>query len=417
MKTEGRLESEPQNAIVTGDERGNENAELTAVGTLFAREHNRIVSQLPSFLSAEEKFQIARRVVGAEMQYITYNAWLPAMGVSLKPYKGYSPTVNPEISDEFGTAAFRQHSTVDGELEIEVAEEEIPAASIPKIEELGIRVEKKLVEGKPGYLVFIPQGAAFFTPKVVPAIGLGKMLHGMSETPNYRNDAQIDNALRAVLFETPGSGSVSEEECFEDPETPGCFSGVVDLGAIDTQRGRDNGIPTYSALRKSLGLKEQKTFDEVTGEKSETLPAGETINSPGILQFTTMKNFFGESIPVTSEPPQRGVSATQKSTLAARLKAIYGTVNNIDAFVGTISEPSISGSELGEVETAAWQKQFENLRNGDRFFYQNDPVLAAIKLKYGITFEHTLSELTKLNTGNSVPANVFFAPTPVRASK
>jgi hypothetical protein len=417
MKKEGRLEGEPQNAIITGDERGNENSELTAIGTLFAREHNRIVNELPKGLSAEEKFQIARRVVGAEMQFITYTAWLPAMGVKLKPYLGYNTNTNPEVSDEFGTAAFRQHSTVDGEVELEVEENEIPASQIPSIEAQGIRVEKRTVNGKPGYLVFIPTGAMFFSPKVVPTIGLGKMLHGLSETPNYKNDAEIDNSLRAVLFETP-KGGVSQEECFTDPETAGCFSGVVDLGAIDAQRGRDNGIPTYNALRKALGLKEQTTFDEVTGESSETLPAGETINSPGIMEFTSLKNFFGESIPVNSEPPQRGTLATHKSTLAARLKAIFGSVSNMDSFVGIVSEPNKSGSELGEVETAAWQKQFEALRNGDRFFYLNDPVLAEIKFLYGISFEHTLAELIKLNTGNTVPAkegNVFFAPEPVRA--
>ena len=43
----------------------------------------------PAPLSEEEKFQIARRVVGAEQQYITYNEFLPALGVRLSPYRGY----------------------------------------------------------------------------------------------------------------------------------------------------------------------------------------------------------------------------------------------------------------------------------------------------------------------------------------
>ena len=60
MVTEGALEYEPQNAVVAGDVRANENAKLTGVTTLLAREHNRIVGLLPSSLSAK-KFQIARR--------------------------------------------------------------------------------------------------------------------------------------------------------------------------------------------------------------------------------------------------------------------------------------------------------------------------------------------------------------------
>ena len=65
--------------------RANENIALTATHTLFAREHNRIVSLLPSSLTEEQKFQIARRVVIAEQQYITYREFLPAVGVSPSP--------------------------------------------------------------------------------------------------------------------------------------------------------------------------------------------------------------------------------------------------------------------------------------------------------------------------------------------
>ena len=50
MVTEGALSTQPQNAVVAGDPRANENIELTAVTTLLAREHNRIVRQLPSTL-------------------------------------------------------------------------------------------------------------------------------------------------------------------------------------------------------------------------------------------------------------------------------------------------------------------------------------------------------------------------------
>ncbi len=83
MAVDGRLLANPNNAAVAGDVRANENLALTATQTLFAREHNRIVSLLPTSLSAEDRFQIARRIVVAEQQYITYNEFLPAMGVVL----------------------------------------------------------------------------------------------------------------------------------------------------------------------------------------------------------------------------------------------------------------------------------------------------------------------------------------------
>src|SRR5439155_16288374 len=52
----GPLNGAPAQAVIAGDVRANENAALTAIHTLFAREHNRIVAALPSSLSAEAKF-------------------------------------------------------------------------------------------------------------------------------------------------------------------------------------------------------------------------------------------------------------------------------------------------------------------------------------------------------------------------
>src|SRR3954447_12813908 len=67
MDLMGPLTGNPQAAVVAGDVRANENVGLTAVQTLFAREHNRIADSLPDTLSPEVRFQIARRVVGAEI--------------------------------------------------------------------------------------------------------------------------------------------------------------------------------------------------------------------------------------------------------------------------------------------------------------------------------------------------------------
>ena len=77
----GRLMGDPADAVVAGDVRANENIALTAIQTLFAREHNRIADSLPGNAQPGARFQIARRVVGAEIQYITYTEFLPALGV------------------------------------------------------------------------------------------------------------------------------------------------------------------------------------------------------------------------------------------------------------------------------------------------------------------------------------------------
>src|SRR5262249_3974434 len=98
--------------FATGDRRGNENIELTAMQTLFVREHNRIAAQLQTShpgWSDEMLYQEARRLVGAELQIIVYTEWLPALlGPNALPaYTGYKSNVDPAVANEFSTAMFR----------------------------------------------------------------------------------------------------------------------------------------------------------------------------------------------------------------------------------------------------------------------------------------------------------------------
>lgn len=55
---------------------------MTAMYTLWVREHNRIAAYLADMNSGwddETVFQEARRIVIAEIQHITYNEWIPSI--------------------------------------------------------------------------------------------------------------------------------------------------------------------------------------------------------------------------------------------------------------------------------------------------------------------------------------------------
>lgn len=83
--------------------------------TLWFREHNRVVDGLhvvnPHW-DGDMLYHEARKIIGAIMQHITYQHWLPLIigpeGMDLmQPYRGYDPQLDATISNVFATAALR----------------------------------------------------------------------------------------------------------------------------------------------------------------------------------------------------------------------------------------------------------------------------------------------------------------------
>src|SRR3989442_2152393 len=246
MDLMGPLAGTPNSAVVAGDVRANENIALTSLHTLFAREHNRIVASLPSSLSAEERFQIARRVVGAEIEYITYTQFLPALGVRLDPYHGSDPARNHGLSNQFAVVGYPAHTMIHGEFATTV-----PAGTYTDAQLAAFAAQQVAVEPDGDQVTLeIPLAAAFGNPDLLQNLGLGPVFQSLSQR-QYENDEQIDNALRSVLFQIPKPGIADPSVCGVPLVNPDCFSGVSDLGAIDIARGRDHGLPTYNDLRRA----------------------------------------------------------------------------------------------------------------------------------------------------------------------
>jgi hypothetical protein len=226
----------------------------------------------------------------------------------------------------------------------------------------------------------------------------------------YKNDEQIDNTLRSVLFQVPKPGTTDPAACQTPTVEPDCFAGVADLGADDIERGRDHGIPRYNDLRRAYGLAPVTSFTELTGERTDTLPPGLTIDSPGILAFTQLTDGEGNVLtPGSDAAAEQAVNGVRRTTLAARLRAIYGSVDKVDAFVGMVSERHVPGTEFGPLQLAIWTKQFTATRDGDRFFYARDPNLLRILLAYGINYRKTLADVVFLNTGQRINNEAFRA--------
>ena len=92
--------------------------------------------------------------------------------------------------------------------------------------------------------------------------------------------------------------------------------------------------------------------------------------------------------------------------LQAKLEDLFGTVDNIDVFVGVLAEDAVEGSMLGELFHTALIDQFTRLRDGDAFWYESrisDDEIAMIN-------DTTLSDIIKRNSGiETMQDDVFVA--------
>ena len=419
MEIVGRLHAIPnavEEMIVTGDIRANENIALTTVQTLFAREHNRIVDMLPTSLSEQKKFDIARQLIIATQQYITYEEFLPALGIHLSPASNYNPDVDPSISTEFATVGYRAHSMIHGEIEIEVAANHYTTATLENFRSQGIEIH---LEGDVIELA-VPLNVAFANPQLVANIGVAPLAAGLGSEPQYKNDEQFDNQLRSVLFQLPSPEVKNPDECLDGPTMHECFRLANDLGSLDVFRARDHGIAPYNALRQAYGLTAVSSFTEITGEDTEDFPindpilGNDPINNPKSLDFVELRDSNGKLLkPGSDEADAEAITGIRRTTLAARLKAIYGTVDKLDAFVGMVSEAHMQDSDFGPLQAAMWERQFEALRDGDANHYRWNESLKLIMEKYGsdtLTYKQSLADIiinnTELNAGD-IQAEMF----------
>lgn len=214
--------------FLAGDIRANEQAGLTAMHTVFAREHNlwadRLASENPGW-NDEQIYQMARKIVGAEIQKITYDEWLPAMlgNGALGVYSGYDSGVDAGISLEFSTAAFRFGHTMLNENLMRLSEDGSEFA---------------------GGALTLHQN--FFNPDSITGAGaLDALMRGMAAQEAEELDTQLSNGVRNLLFGDPGHGG-------------------MDLLAANLMRGRDHGIGTFNDIREAFGLERLDEWSQLT---------------------------------------------------------------------------------------------------------------------------------------------------------
>uniref|UniRef100_A0A4X2K4Z1 Uncharacterized protein n=1 Tax=Vombatus ursinus TaxID=29139 RepID=A0A4X2K4Z1_VOMUR len=319
--------------FLAGDHRANEQLALTAMHTLWFREHNRIATELFTLnphWDGDTIYNEARKIVGAQMQHITYSHWLPKIlgdrGMKmLGHYKGYNPNVNSGIINSFATAAFRFGHTL--------------------INPILYRLNDTFGEIPEGHL---PLHKAFFSPfRIIQEGGIDPLLRGLfGVAGKLRVPSQLLNLeLTEKLFSM-------------------AHSVALDLAATNIQRGRDHGIPPYTDFRVFCNLTSVENFEDLHNE----------IKDPNIRE---------------------------------KLKKLYGTPLNIDLWPALMVEDLIPGTRVGPTLMCLFITQFQRLRDGDRFWYENPGVFtpAQVTQLKQASLAHVLCE----NADNiqQVQADVF----------
>lgn len=285
--------------FTAGDIRVNEQVGLLSMHIIWMREHNRIArffNEINPHWTGEQIYQESRKIVGSMMQHITFKQWLPRIvgkeGMELMgEYKGYNPSANPSISNEFATAALRfGHSLINPILH---------------------RLDWKFETIEQGHL---PLHKAFFAPwRIVYEGGVDPLLRGLFTVPAKlkKPEQNLNSDLTERLFTTAHAVS-------------------LDLAAINMQRGRDHAIKSYMAYRKFCNLPTSETFE--------------------------------------------GLHDISNHNVKEKLKKLYGHPDNIDIWAGGILEDQLPGAKVGPLFRCLLIEQMKNLRDGDRFYYENPSI-------------------------------------------
>ncbi len=335
--------------FLAGDVRANEQVGLTSLHTVFSREHNRLAdligAQNPG-ATDEEIYQTARKIVGAQMQAITYNEFLPALMGDLapdldSPFLRYRASVDASITQTFAHAVFRFGHSMNG-------------PNLKRIGENGVELSPLELRD------------VFFNPDILKnnPDNVDYILRGLASQLAEENDLKFVDEIRNFLFGPPGAGG-------------------LDLMALDIQRGRDHGLPSYNESRRAYGLPEVLNVTQITSDTS--------------LQ-QALAGLYGLDL-----NPMQGVKDPN--------------IENIDLFIGALAEDHVTGTSLGEITLVIIGSQFTRLREGDRFFYLDDPDLYDMNGDLNADIAAiidldsiTLSDIIKLNTGiTNLQSNVFFA--------
>ncbi|KAI1710068.1 heme peroxidase domain-containing protein [Ditylenchus destructor] len=290
--------------FISGTDHTNFLPTLTALHTIWIRQHNRIAKELLMLnkkWTDEQLFQETRRIVIAQMQHITYHEYLP-MVLGLETWMKYG------LNSNTGSAGTASTDVYD-------------------------------LEVNPSTLnVFSLMGQFFFTMFDGHLAQYGSDGFRIMDRPlsEYFNDPsslffndKIDGIMRYLIRQNvhqPGLHMTSElkDKLFKNNANLG-----LDLAALILQMGRDHGIAGYTVWREKCGGTPVNSFDDL------------------------------ESI--VADPKR----------ILPILSRHFKYVEDVDLFLLGLAEKPLKGSLVGPTLGCILAMQFQKVKRGDRYWYEN----------------------------------------------
>ncbi|CAH1797386.1 unnamed protein product [Owenia fusiformis] len=295
-----------------GNPRGNENAFLLTFGILWFRYHNYLTHQLDAVhpdWSDERIYNEARKWTVAAHQKIVMYDWLPSwLGTE---EDGSAFTLPPYT--HYKPAVDPGITHVFQSAAMRFGHTLVPPGVYRRNKTCHFRYTTTMT-GEEGHHALRTCNSYWNPQDAVKEQDIDELLMGMASQITEREDNIITPDLRGDVF---GPLEFSRR----------------DLMAINIQRGRDHGLPDYNTARRELGL---DTINDVRDINPELFKSEE-----GKELLENIWNLYNES-----------------------------GIDNMDIWAGGILETTSSGP--GDLFRTIIADQFQRVRDGDRFWYEND---------------------------------------------
>ncbi|WP_200956447.1 peroxidase family protein [Nocardioides sp. Soil777] len=391
--------------FVAGDGRVNENIGLTSIHHVFHSEHNRLVEDIKNVITTTETaaniaewqvspgvwdgdrlFQAAKFVTEMEYQHLAFEEFArkvqPMVNAFGEGGTGYNAAVNPSIRAEFAHAVYRfGHSMLN--------------ETVARRSASGANTSMPLLQA-----FLNPPAFRGADNALSPDQAAGAVFRGSARQVGNEIDEFVTGALRNSLLGLP-----------------------LDLASINMARAREQGVPTLNEARRNFyaasnnsavapyeswadfmfGLRRRESFvnfiaaygrhPSITGTNAERRAAAQIL-----IAADETNNPDNTPDDAADFINSTGTWATQSTGL-----------EDIDLWMGGLAEkPMVFGGLLGPTFNYVFEKQMEDLQDGDRFYYLSRT--AGLNLLTQLE-GNSFAELIMRNTDvTALPADVFSRP-------